>query len=132
MRTPYRISFVSRGSVARHGASQSAKSLLKTILFGAGLTLAAATPSFAQSYDPSIGTGNIVPYPQTAQSAVKQDASNAYARVAPRIPRGARKSFGRMDVGPSAWDAYNLQESIGGTDPDPNIRFQLNRESLQG
>ena len=34
-------------------------SLLKLSLLGAGLSLAIATISFAQSYDPDIGSGNI-------------------------------------------------------------------------
>jgi hypothetical protein len=34
-------------------------SLLKTIVLGATLSLTMATASFAQSYDPDIGSGNI-------------------------------------------------------------------------
>src|SRR5262245_20439966 len=37
----------------------SRTSFLKLTLLGAGLSLAIATFSFAQSYDPDIGTGNV-------------------------------------------------------------------------
>jgi hypothetical protein len=34
-------------------------SLIKTILLGAALALTTATASFAQSYDPDLGSGNV-------------------------------------------------------------------------
>jgi len=109
-------------------ASSQATPLVKTMLLGASLTLAAATPSIAQSYDPDVGSGNIVPYYQAAQPDAAQSAWNRYVRIAPRSARGA---YAR--VGPGAgWSTPGGPNDQGGTDPDPNIRFQLNRESLQG
>jgi hypothetical protein len=105
------------------------------MLLGASLTLAAATPSLAQSYDPSVGTGNIVPfYGQTAPLPDMHGATNDYAHFVPRGVRSARKLDPRGGLGPSTsfWNAYNDAGGVARTDPDPNIRFQLNRESLQG
>jgi hypothetical protein len=138
MRKTYRIPAVSSGGIGNEVARVPVKatSLLKTILLGAGLAVATATPSLAQSYDASIGTGNIVPfYGQTAQSGVTQGAGNAYARILPRSARGARNAYARIVPGATAsqsWNLYNEQGNVFGTDPDPNIRFQLHRESLQG
>jgi len=105
------------------------------MLLGAGLTLAAATPSLAQSYDPSLGSGNIVPfYGQSAPLPNMQGAGNGYAQFVPRRVRSARKLDPRIGLGASTsiWNLYNYQGTVDGSDPDPNIRFQLNRESLQG
>jgi hypothetical protein len=137
MTNALRISSVSGDSVAQEVASvrAHATSSLKRMLVGAGLMFAAATPSLAQSYDPSLGSGNIVPfYGQTIPLPDMQGARNDYAHFVPRGARGGRKLNPRVDLGPntSLWNIYNYQGPIGGSDPDPNIRFQFNRESLQG
>jgi hypothetical protein len=97
---------------------------MKKLLTIIAVLTVVATPALAQSYDPSIGTGNIVANPaaashQTASSARYQDAQSAFARVLP----GASQL-------PNA--VYGEQGNLVGTDPDPNIRFQLNREAEQG
>ena len=112
-----------------------AKTLLSRMLLGAGLALAAGHASKAQSYDPSLGTGNIVPfYGQAAPMPDKQSVGSSYARVVPRGVRSARKLDPRLNHGASTplWNLYNYEGAAGTTDPDPNIRFQLNRESMQG
>src|SRR5262245_5344800 len=106
---------------------------LAGMVFAAGLSVA-ATPSLAQSYDPDIGTGNIVPYyEQQSNPVMMQSGLNAQARVSRGTVRGGRRSA------PAALNANASVRSLSGdpgnmlvTDPDPNIRFQLNRESLQG
>jgi hypothetical protein len=74
-----------------------------------------ATPAFAQSYDPDLGSGNIAPmYDVTSQPSAKHakhSAQDAFARVSPVTPQTG---------------------VLTSTDPDPNIRFQLNRESEEG
>jgi len=56
-------------------------------ILAAGLSVA-ATPSLAQSYDPDIGTGNIVPYyGQQSNPVMMQNGLNAQARVS----RGAAR-----------------------------------------
>jgi hypothetical protein len=42
------------------GISFKPASMLKALVLGAAVAAALATPSFAQSYDPDIGSGNIV------------------------------------------------------------------------
>ena len=137
MTNAIRISSVSGHSIMQEVASvrAHATALLKRILLGGGLTLAAVTTSLAQSYDPSLGSGNIVPfYGQSAPLPNMQGAGNGYAQFVPRRVRSARKLDPRIGLGASTsiWNLYNYQGTIGGSDPDPNIRFQLNRESLQG
>jgi len=135
MRTTYRIATVPSGGIENQVACVPVKatSLPKTILLVAGLALVTATPSLAQSYDPSIGTGNIVPY--YGQAPALDTAQNAYARIIPRASRGARNAYARSVPGAAAFQPWNFSNEQGngvGADPDPNIRFQLHRESLQG
>jgi len=107
---------------------------MKMLIAAAAFATLVASPAFAQSYDSDLGTGNIAPYP-TKQALVAQDGSNAYAQSFRRTMRGPHKATRKAHrhIGTSnAWDAYNFQGSTDATDPDPNIRFQLNRESLQG
>jgi hypothetical protein len=137
MTTAIRISSATGHSTMQEVASvrAHATALLKRMLLGGGLTLAAATPSLAHSYDSSVGTGNIVPfYGQAASLPDMHGVTNDYAHFVPRGVRSARKLDPRGGLGPSTstWNAYDDQGNIGRTDPDPNIRFQLNRESLQG
>src|SRR5215203_5027094 len=103
MRTTYRIATVPSGGIENQVACVPVKatSLLKTILLVAGLALVTATPSLAQSYDPSIGTGNIVPYYR--QAPALETAQNAYARIIPRASRGARNAYARSVPGAAAF-----------------------------
>ena len=133
MRTTHRIPTVPSGGSENQVARLPVKAtpLLKTILLVAGLALVTATPSLAQSYDPSIGTGNIVPY--YGQAPALDAAQNAYAWIVPRGSRGARGAYAR--VGPTespSWSVDSGQGNAVRADPDPNIEFQLHRESLQG
>ncbi len=137
MRTTHRIPTVPSGGIAHQFARLPVKgtSLLKTILLVAGLALVTATPSLAQSYDPSIGTGNIVPfYGQAPQVGVAQNGASAYARIVPRVSRSARNAYARVPAAAASqsWNLYGEPDGLAGTDPDPNIRLQLHRESLRG
>ena len=90
---------------------------MKTTIAAVLLATAIASPAFAQSYDPDLGTGNLVQQNAAPTLRMKVDgAHGAYARVG----NGAsviRRSFDKNYVG---------------TDPDANIRFQLNREAEHG
>jgi hypothetical protein len=134
MKTFVGASLASRTSVEQCQARRPVRVLprLAGMVLAAGLSVA-ATPSLAQSYDPDIGTGNIVPYyGQQSSPVMTQNGSNAYAKVSPRAARDARR------LAPAALNANASVGNLGDpgnpvvTDPDPNIRFQLNRESLQG
>lgn len=91
---------------------------MKKTIGAAALAAIIATPAFAQSYDPSVGSGNIAPQVTAAAPRTTLDlgARGAYAQV----PHGA----------PAVVHTFGRNGAL--TDPDPNIRFQLNRESLQG
>jgi hypothetical protein len=107
---------------------------LRAIFVTACLALATA-PAGAQAYDPSIGTGNIAPvYATTGQPSTNVGARSAYAQyTGARAARaGARAARVLMQMPTSrAFNAADPGDSAAG-DPDPNIRFQLHRESLQG
>ena len=95
---------------------------MKRLATALALATLVASPAFAQSYDPDVGSGNIAPsYGQTAKSSVNRDARSAFARVLP----GATMSQSQNAV-------HDEQGNAVGTDPDPNIRFQLHRESEEG
>jgi len=89
---------------------------MRTIIAAAALATIVASPAFAQSYDPSVGSGNIAPrVTAPAPRVLYRGAHGAFAQVPYRAPvghsfNGNRRSF----------------------DPDPNIQFQLNREAEQG
>lgn len=98
----------------------------KMILAAAALVL--ATPAFAQSYDPSVGSGNIARAQAARPSLYMQVAPRAYdqgafAQVRPgsrvRAPRGAVTPF-------TVYDDYG---HVIGADPDPNVRLQLRKDS---
>ena len=84
---------------------------MKTLIMTTALAAIIASPAFAQSYDPDLGSGNI-----RAQAAVSQpklyNGFGAYAQVT---------HSGRI-----------VARHGGAGDPDPNIQFQLNREAEQG
>ena len=95
----------------------------------------ATVPAAAQSYDPSIGTGNIAPvYATTGQLSTNVGASGAYAQYTSARAGRLRNRAARVLLQMPAARAFDAAEPeyIAGGDPDPNIRFQLHRESLQG
>jgi hypothetical protein len=90
---------------------------MKTIIAAATFATLIASPAFAQSYDPSVGSGNIAPKVQVQAPTLQmklQAAQGAYAQV---------------QNGGSAVVQFS---GNGAADPDANIRFQLNRETLEG
>jgi opacity protein-like surface antigen len=86
---------------------------MKKLIFGAGLAALLATPALAQSYNPSYGTGNSMPTPPAWANVGAGGNAFAYA------PRG-RRSAGS--------DSVYVDGKYVGTDPDANIRFQLERD----
>ena len=89
---------------------------MKKIILAAAFATVIASPVFAQSYDPDLGSGNIAAQSTAPALRLKLDAARgAYARVGHGAPVIRRSSDGYV-----------------GTDPDANIRFQLNREAEHG
>jgi hypothetical protein len=62
---------------------------MKAALFAMSLMTCIATPTLAQSFDPDLGTGNIVPWSSA------ETGENAYA--------GALNSYEATDVGSAAY-----------------------------
>ncbi len=85
---------------------------MKKIMIGVGLAALLATPAFAQSYNSAYGTGNTVPL-QAASAANAGGGAFAYA---PRALRSAGS------------DSVYVDGQYVGTDPDANIRTQLQRD----
>jgi len=106
---------------------------MKKMILAAVLATLASTSAFAQAYSPGYGSGNIAPnvtaanpdgvfrYPvqHTGRIAYTRSAHEAYAQAPAREVTG---SVSRA----------NTDEFYKGTDPDPNIRFQLHREEQEG
>jgi hypothetical protein len=111
---------------------------MKKMILAAVLATLAGTPAFAQAYSAGYGTGNIAPnvtpanpdgifrYPaqHSGRVAYTRSAHEAYAQAPAR-------AFAR-DVTGSVVSRANTDEFYKGTDPDPNIRFQLHREEQEG
>jgi hypothetical protein len=90
---------------------------MKTTIAAVALATLIASPAVAQSYDPSVGSGNIAPrVTAPAPRVLYRGAHGAYAQV----PHGA----------PVVGHSFNRNRRS--FDPDPNIQFQLNREAEQG
>jgi hypothetical protein len=83
---------------------------MKMLLTTMALLTVIGTPSFAQSYDPDEGTGNIVPFVYGSEGWG--------ARAQARGTVGSRKSSRYM---------RSTEGNIFGTDPDPNGRRDLRR-----
>jgi hypothetical protein len=92
---------------------------MKKLILTAALATVLVSPALAQSYDPDVGSGNIVPSDYAHATA---NALEAHARA----PHNGVNAFAREDRG------VVFQDGAVETDPDPNIRFQLNREAEEG
>src|SRR5262249_47916041 len=104
-------------------------------------TLVVASPTFAQSYDPSVGSGNIARtpsaaqtiYPRAAPPTVYRRPQGALAPLCPPAPPAAspRRAPSAAAQVPN-YSGYPVYDEYGhyvGADPDPNIRFQLHRDA---
>jgi hypothetical protein len=81
----------------------------------AALVLASVSGAAAQSYDPSVGSGNIVPSPYQRQELLT-DAN-----------RGARGAYARVPNG-----ADDLIRRGGVSNPDANYWYERNRAEFTG
>jgi opacity protein-like surface antigen len=107
---------------------------MKKMILAAVLAILASTSAFAQSWSSNYGSGNIAPnvtaanpdgvfrYPfrHNARVAHNRSAHEAYAQAPERDMTGS------VDSGATTREFYK------GTDPDPNIRFELHREEQEG
>jgi hypothetical protein len=85
---------------------------MKMLVAAVALATLVASPAFAQSYDPDIGTGNIVPPqddPQVPSTVFSGSSGGAYAQVSPFWGYDAYASapfFGFGGYAPAAPFAY--------------------------
>ena len=98
---------------------------MKKLLMSAALLTVLASPAFAQSYNPGYGTGNPMPTPPSWQAQNNGVAASADRGAFAYAPRGLRGV--RAEAAQSEPDVYAYGHDVG-TDPDPNIRFQLRRD----
>jgi len=95
---------------------------MKKLLVIGALATIIASPAFAQSYDPDLGSGNInVPsvYSQTAATG-HFAAADAFASADTKTLKAGRADGGIVEP----WGAI-------ARDPDPSIRSELNREAQE-
>jgi hypothetical protein len=94
----------------------AAKRRCNHVHLAAALVLASVSGTAAQSYDPSVGSGNIAPSPY-ARRELPTDAT-----------RGALGAYARVrDVG-----ADDLIRRSGVSNPDANYWYERNREEFRG
>lgn len=100
----------------------------KTLILGAVLATLTAAPALAQSSDPSLGTGNIVPMSESGQyhSTVSGDETHSYAPSQASLDR--LRGIRAQAMPEAVEDHVYASGDYVGTDPDPNIRFQLHRD----
>src|SRR5215211_1075015 len=97
---------------------------MKNILLVA-TALLVTSPAFAQSYDPSVGSGDIA-RAQSAPPTLYRGGEGAFARVAPSATHRRAPSAAVQAPNYPVYDEYG---HYVGADPDPNIRFQLHRDA---
>ena len=67
---------------------------MKKLIAAVALAMALASPAFAQSYNPDVGSGNIVPY--AGVQAPQSNAGNAYAQARGAQAHAPQAAFGRV------------------------------------
>lgn len=109
---------------------------MRKLLIASAFALGAASPALAQSYDPSIGSGNLVPAWAHGPVVYRSAPYEAFGRQVVVNPRRARTpwydAYGQVGNGGS-WDgATTVHSNDGrylGADPDPRIRRELLRSN---
>jgi hypothetical protein len=122
---------------------------MRMLIAAVALATIVASPASAQSYMGSVGSGNIAPRPynpqagvehqarpyepQAAAPAARQSSDRLYLYSGDRARKNSRatpRSSGRLYLY-SGDRVQNGREAVPAY-RDPNLEFQLNRESLQG
>lgn len=70
---------------------------MKKLIAALALAMALASPALAQSYNPDVGSGNIVPY--AGVQAPQSGAESALAQVKPRTPAAQHVNRGAQTRG---------------------------------
>jgi hypothetical protein len=91
---------------------------MKKLILSAAFAAMLASPAFAQSYNPQYGTGNTFNEPAREMSNGFGGGAQAFAQAPDAV----------SDQGLHAGPAVYAFGHYVGTDPDPNIRVQLERD----
>ena len=89
---------------------------MKKLLMTASLLAALASPALAQSYNPDIGSGNLVPPPGGVYG-------EPWSAAGSRMPGYAARAMAQPES-----EAVVVQGQVVGQDPDPNVRLMLRRD----
>jgi hypothetical protein len=103
---------------------------MKKLLLSAAFVTLLASPAFAQSYDPNLGTGNIVPY--TALGDFTGSAGNGYAYMPSHATMRRLRGIRDEAIAPTGSDSVYVNGQYRGRDPDPNVRLDLRRDDVMG
>jgi hypothetical protein len=115
------------------------------ILAATALAIVVAAPAFAQSYDPDLGTGNVIlaeVAPLVTYGVTNRPTGNIGAQVAPAVMTGgtnlnrSERAFARVAPADFASGTslqspngvYDAEGRLIGADPDPNVRLQLQKD----
>jgi hypothetical protein len=96
---------------------------MKKLIMGAALAALLASPAFAMSYDPEVGSGNINPSPYDVSAQNGGAFSNAYDYA----PAQGERLDGIRAQATAPGVVYEDGHYIG-QDPDPNVQLQLRRD----
>jgi hypothetical protein len=99
----------------------------KQLILGAALATLMAAPALAQSYNPTYGTGNTLPFSASwhGQSATF-GLDHAYAPSSALLQR--LRGIRAQAMPAATDDPVYVYGRYAGADPDANIRFQLHRD----
>lgn len=89
---------------------------MKTLLITTSLLALLASPALAQSYNPDIGSGNLVPPPGGVYG-------EPWSAAAPRMSGYAAHAMATQNSA-----IVVAQGRVVGRDPDPNVRLMLLRD----
>jgi hypothetical protein len=105
---------------------------MKKMILAAVLATLAGSSAFAQAYNGGYGSGNIAPNVTAANpDGVYRYPTQQSTRVA--STRRAHEAYAQAPAFTgSVGSRANSVEFYKGTDPDPNIAFQLHREEQEG
>jgi hypothetical protein len=104
---------------------------MKKLFATVALVTVLATPALAQSWDPDVGSGNIAPAPygesQNGSSVYQNEGFNARAEAPRRVLRSHHAAKAKTSM--KASDSVYFDGQNVGTDPDINVRAELQRDN---
>lgn len=107
--------------------------MFKKIFVAAAFVTIIAAPAFAQSFDPEIGSANVLSF---AYAPTGHGGNNAYAHSSANRTYADHSAKSAYAKAPAAIDSESMDVinngEVVGSDPDPFIRLMLKHESDRG